>query len=81
MQGEGERIGQDALPERTVGEVLGVEDAEPAGAALKVEEGAHQPAVAVPLFAGHEHVLLGDQVARVGPAVDHAMIGIDPVDP
>ena len=78
VQAEGQRVGQDALPERPVGEVPGVEDAEPGGAPLQIEEGAHEPAVAVRLPARHKYVLLRDQVARVGPAVDNALIGIDP---
>ena len=64
-----------------VGEALGLEDAEPGGTAFQIEEGAYQPAVTLRRPTRHEHVLLRDQVARVGPAVDHAMIGIDPVDP
>ena len=69
MQGERQGVGQDAFPDRAVGEALRFEDGEARRAPPEVEERAEQPAFAFAGAAGHEHMLLRYPVPGPAPAV------------
>ena len=77
MKPKRQGIGQNALPQRTLRDVLGIEHVESGGFAPDIEVRTYQPAVSLCLTAGHEHVLLGDLISRVRPAIDRALFGID----
>ena len=80
MQRERQRVGEDALPQRAVGDAGGLEHVEPGGLPPHVDIGADQPAVALAWASRREDVLLGDLVPRVGPGVGRAPFRIEAGD-